>query len=270
MKVSARFSRVFTLLLIPLLVGISACSDLLPERTPVSLSTETPTLSPSATIVWFPATATPTQFIAPTLEPTPNLLVDIGDEILSDDFSDKTAWQVSEKPNGTVQYSQNRLTIAIQRPQGYLYSYRVQPILKNGFVEITTSISLCSGNDTYGLLFRSSSNYDFYRLLINCNGFVRLERVRNEVVNVLMDWTISSQLSAGGPLTLELGVWMKDDSFRIFINDVFQFEVKDDVFPSGWLGVFARSGGTTAVTVNFSDLQVNQLTSNGIPILATP
>jgi len=253
-----------------ILLMLAGCSGFITENSPIDLPTQTPTSLPTSTTVWFPPTETPTLFIAPTVQPTPNLLSDIGELILSDNFSDKTSWQVGEKPDGSVEYSTNRLTIAIQKPQGNLYSFRPSPILQNSFFEITTSTSLCRGNDTYGLLFRSSSIQDFYRLLINCNGLMRLERVRNGVVNVLVDWTISSQLSAGAPLTLRLGVWTSGNTIRVFINRVFQFEATDGAFSSGGLGVFARSAGETAVTVNFSNLQVYNLTSTAISPTVTP
>jgi hypothetical protein len=46
---------------------------------------------------------------------------------------------------------------------------------------------------------------------------------------------------------------------RFFINGQYQFTVRDPSFPSGALGVFARSQGETAVTVNFSDLVVKSV-----------
>jgi hypothetical protein len=46
---------------------------------------------------------------------------------------------------------------------------------------------------------------------------------------------------------------------RFFINDEFQFSINDRILATGLIGVFARSGGETAVTVSFSDLVVYQI-----------
>jgi hypothetical protein len=263
-----------TITLIFIFLALAGCSELLSASTPYQIPTETATPLPTATPVWFPPTATPTLFVAPTTQPTANLLDGVGSLILSDNFADTTAWQAGEKASGSMEYSINRLTLAIKQPQGNLFSFRFSPTLQNAYVEITTSISLCAGNDSYGLLYRASSIQYFYRVLINCNGLIRLERIRNGVVNVLQDWTISSQLSAGAPLSIKLGVWMKGTTFRVFINKAFQFEASDDAFSSGWLGVFARSAGNTSVTVNFNDLQVFNLSSastTSVPtLLVTP
>jgi len=250
--------------------ALAGCSGFLSTSTLYEIPTETATLAPTATTIWFSPTATPTLFIAPTIQATANLLEGVDSLILADSFQDTTAWQVGEKPSGSMEYSTNRLTLAIQQPRANLFSFRLSPTLQNAYVEITTSLSLCTGNDSYGLLYRVSSIQDFYRVLINCNGLIRLERIRNGVVNALQDWTISSQLSAGAPLSVRLGVWIKGTTFRIFINRAFQFEASDDAFSSGWLGVFARSAGTTSVTVNFSDLQVFNLSPSSRTPVITP
>jgi hypothetical protein len=268
MKTMRRISIAFFIGLITLIPTLGGCSSFSSSSIENFEFTETP--FSTSTIVWFPPTTTPTKFIAPIVQPTKNLLEDIGPLALSDDFSDKTSWQVGEKPEGSMEYSTNRLTLAIRQPKGNIFSFRIDPILGNAYVEITTSTSLCMGNDSYGLLFHASSKQDFHRLLINCNGSFRLERVRDGVVNVLVNWTTSSQLSAGAPLTLKLGVWMKRKSIRIFINNVFQVEASDDAFFYGWLGVFCRSSGNTAVTVNFSDLRIYSLASESPTPITTP
>jgi len=270
MKLERHFFFSISLTPVLILLTLSGCSALFSESTPFEIPTETSTPVLTATTVWFPPTVAPTLFVAPTVQPTVNLLEEVGSLTLSDNFTDTALWQVGEKPSGSVEYSSDRLTIAIQQPQGILFSFRPSPILQDAYVEITTSISLCIGDDSYGMLFRASSIQDFYRLLINCNGLIRLERVRNGVVNVLTDWTSSSQLSAGAPLTLKLGVWMHGTTFRVFIHNAFQFEANDDAFSSGWLGVFARSAGNTSVTVNFSDLQVYELSASSSTPIATP
>jgi hypothetical protein len=46
---------------------------------------------------------------------------------------------------------------------------------------------------------------------------------------------------------------------RFFVNDQYLFTVQDPLIPSGVLGVFARSTGGHALTVNFTDLIAYQL-----------
>ncbi len=72
---------------------------------------------------------------------------------------------------------------------------------------------------------------------------------------------------------------MQGQDMHVFINDVYQFSVRDTVFDSGALGLFARSAGDTPLSVSFSDLAVYQVGPVGQqqpsptvtpPIKATP
>jgi hypothetical protein len=46
---------------------------------------------------------------------------------------------------------------------------------------------------------------------------------------------------------------------RFFVNDEYQFTINDPMLPSGSVGVFARSRGENAVTVNFSELVIREI-----------
>jgi hypothetical protein len=256
-----------SLLCILLLLGASACADLLPTPAASPLDTATPaqTLSPTPTIVWFPATNTPTP--VPTVEiiPTEEKRPGQGAVFLSDDFSANDLWPVGENPAGSVAYSQNQLTLAIAQPKGTLSSLRSSPELDNFYLEMTINISLCKGADAYGLLLRAESPQNGYRFLIGCDGRLRLERLKGGQVLPLQDWTPSGQVPPGSPLVLHVGVWAFNSEMRFFINDIYQFNITDPVWSSGKIGIYARSAGDTAVTVSFSQLEVRDL-----QVAATP
>jgi hypothetical protein len=46
---------------------------------------------------------------------------------------------------------------------------------------------------------------------------------------------------------------------RFYANDEYLFTVHDPLLSSGLLGVFARSAGDMAVTVNFTELVVREI-----------
>lgn len=260
--------RIVLIVPICLIILLSGCEVF----SPVPLPTETPspTVAPSPTIIWFPPTPTPTMNPTIDIPPTPNYHPDLGQVIVQDDFTNTTYWSLVEKPYGSAAYSQGRLTIAISLPKSNVFSIRSEPVLQDFYLEMTSTTSLCRNEDSYGILVRFSSVNDFYRFQANCNGLVKVERVRNMIINAIQDWTPSSQVTAGTPITLHWGIWVKGDRLRLFINDVFQFEIKDQAFYSGQIGVFARSAGDNAVTVNFSDLQIRLLEDGNPPITPKP
>lgn len=250
----------------------TACASFspLPEATPEPTETATPMPSSTPTIVWFPSTSTPTPFATPTVAPTLEMRPGLGAVLLHDTFEQSIDWLTIKNANGSIQFGENQLTIAISKSKGYMSSLRAQPFLKNFYLEIIAAPSLCKGEDSYGLLFRATGYQDTYRFAVACNGTTRVERVRAAEVVVLQSWTPSGQVPPGAPAQVRLGVWANGKEIRFFIRDEYQFTVRDGVFPGGMVGVFARSGGGDVMTVNFEELLVQEISGYVPPAPTTP
>jgi hypothetical protein len=234
---------------------LAACAGLepVPTETPAAVVSATPT----ATIDWFPATDTPTflptQGQAPTLDYRPGL----GGPIFSDTFDQAGLWDTASSDQASATITRNRLILSINGPGPLsIVSLRSQPVVGDFYAEATVDISLCSGKDQYGMLLRAAPGGNYYRLVVNCNGQLRLERVRGGESYPLLDWVTSGDASLGAPAQVKLGAWAVGGEIRIFLNDHYQFSASDPVFPSGTLGFFAYADGKTPVTVAFSSLAV--------------
>jgi hypothetical protein len=258
-----RPSMQFQLLIFVIIGTYSLLSACQPSETALPILETTPTTTrtsiPTATVEWFPATATPTVIPTSPITPTPEYRPNLGGEILSDNFSDHGSWTLGQTPTGNIALGINELTIAISEPKAYHFSVRQEPILGDFYLELTASPMLCQGEDQYGILLRMSSPGYFYRYSLSCDGRVRLDRIVQGTATSPQPWTNSGSVPPGAPITSRLGVWVHGNEMRFFINDQYQFTVTDPLLQSGNLGVFARSMGETAVTVNFSDLIVRQI-----------
>lgn len=242
------------------MISLAAC---IPVDTPSPLLEDSPTPTtsptPTATVDWFPATATPTKVPTQVITPTPDLRPNLGEVILQDDFAEGDSWTLGRTSSGSAALGLNELTIAIAEPGAYAYSVRQNPILGDFYAEITTTPTLCRGEDEYGLLIRMSSPGDFYRYSLSCDGRVRLDRIVGGTASSPQPWLLSGAVPPGAPSVSRLGVWALGKEMRFFINEHHQFTVEDPLIPVGNIGVFARSAGDTAVTVNFSDLVIRQI-----------
>jgi hypothetical protein len=242
-----------------ILLGSLCCAC---SATPTALATPTatnpppPALTMTPTTVWFPPTATPTSFPTPIVTPTVDMRPTTGKVLLQDDFSDPSAWTLSETESGSTAVSINELTIAIGETNAYLFSTREQPTFTDFYLEITAATSLCRELDEYGVLFRVSSSQDYFRFSLSCNGQVRLDRVIAGQASSPQPWILSGAVPPGAPATSRLGVSAVGSELSFFVNGEYQFSVHDPSLPSGSIGVFARSTNNKAVTVNFSDLIV--------------
>lgn len=238
--------------------GLAGCAISTPE--PV-FSTDTPippTASPTATVDWFPATPTPTRasgFI-PAATPAPISTPEYGKLIFSDSFDDPASWRLGRAGPGSIALGVNELTLAIQYPNGYLYSLRNGTQLGNYYLEITANPTICRGEDEYGVLVRVSPGLDFYRFSLTCSGQTRLDKYYQGKASSPQALTFNGQVPLGAPSQTRIGVLLQGKDLTLYLNGEPQYTVHDPSLVSGGIGVFARAAGEDPVTVNFSDLQV--------------
>ncbi|NUM43640.1 MAG: hypothetical protein HUU38_02955 [Anaerolineales bacterium] len=247
----------YALLLTLYTLVLSACQTVetfLPTPTPTA--TATPTQTPTPTIIWFPPTNTPTPFPTVEIPPTPDQRAGIGELLYSDDFSTGEGWPLLTSARGNVALSPNRLTLTVFEPRALVSSVLQGVVFGDFYLEITAQTSLCSGEDQYGVLFRAASQADFYRFALSCDGQTRLDRLVGGVASSPQTWMFTSAVPVGPAGTVRLAVWAVGREMRFFINDQFQFSINDPMISSGGIGVFARAAGETAMTVNFSELEV--------------
>ena len=240
-----------------LMIGLlTSCSTLDSFAAPAMTFTPTETPLQTPTIAWFPPSVTPSPQPVSTRPPTPEMRPDLGEEILKDRFAYADLWDVAASDQGSAAMKDNRLTLAVL-PGVYLISLRHELAIGNFYAEITAEPSLCRGEDSYGFLVRANA-VAYYRFAVYCNGTVSAERVSVGTHQILQVPIPSGDAPPGAPGKVRIGVWAVGNEMRLFLNGIFQFSVSDSNYTSGTVGVFAHSAGATAVTVNFTDLEIQK------------
>jgi hypothetical protein len=234
---------------------LAGCSG--PAATPTLTPTAAASATPTATVIWFPATATATATAAQPATSTADTRPGVGDLLFSDSFDDPAFWNTAGSDDASAILTNNRLVLSIIQPGPLaIASLRNQSIAGDFYAEATAAISLCSGTDQYGMLFRAAGSGDYYRFVLNCNGQERLERVRGGVTYPLLGWLSSNDAPVGAPAQVKLGVWAVGREMRLFLNETYQFSLTDPVFSAGTFGFFAYANGKSPVTISFSDFSV--------------
>ncbi len=238
-----------------LLIWLGGCAPAAPTDAPLPAWTETPT--PSPTTVWFPPTATPTP---PQPLPTPTVAhLPIGQVLLDDPLLDATGWQLPQSAHGSVQVGDGRLVIALHRQNFSLISLRAEPVLDDFYLQVRVRLSLCQGSDSYGVLFRAQSPQDFYRLTLNCQHEIRLDRVQGGRRVYLQPPIFSADVPPVPPAEAVVGILAQGETIAVYLNDVLQFQVRDPVFRAGVVGVGATAQSGSDMTIVFSELQIYDL-----------
>jgi hypothetical protein len=272
MKLTIFFRRIVTLFMASIGLLLAACSSL--NASPTVTPASQPSPSPTSTIVWFPPTNTPTALPTRAATPTENYLPGVGTLVFSDSFNLPELWNTAVSDQASAVITRNRLILSINEPGPLIIkSLRSGPLLGDFYAEALAEISLCSAKDQYGMLFRAASVQDYYRLIVNCEGQTRLERVRAGVNYPLSEWLTSSDVPLGAPAQVKLGIWVAGREMRVFLNDHLHFVQSDPVFSSGTVGFFVYASGQSPLTISFSDLSVysvNYIFPTPTPILITP
>lgn len=248
---------------------ICACASLVPEATP-SLPTATATITPTGTetIVWFPPTETMTPFPTREILPTAEMAPGIAASLLENGFGENQSWRTGTYASGNISQVDQSLILAVQKPKDFLITFLSGLVFEDFDLQVTANMSLCRGSDSYAILVRSLSEYDYYRFLVNCQGEARAERIRSGQTIPLQDWT-PADIIIGAATNSKIEIWASGSEMRLIINDSYLFSVKDPSFRNGQIGLFARSAGDNALTVTFRDLTVYALDPQLIPS-ATP
>jgi len=247
------------------LMTFSGCDLIVPTQALPPTATATTTTSPTPTTDWFPATPTPTLLLLPSPTPQPTregALEGLTELLVEDSFTDDSLWQTPQGASGNVAFGVQNLTLAVARPSTQLFSLSEHETPENFALEITLQTSICEQDDQSGIVFWHQSNNDFYRLLINCAGEIRLDLVQNGQNYVLHDWEQAAQMQVAAPAVNRLTLWVYQGRFQLFINDVFQFEEGIAADRSGKLGLFARTISGDAMTVRFCDLKIYRVELN--------
>jgi hypothetical protein len=238
-----------------------------PTLTPTVTPTATVIPTSTATVIWFPPTDTPTDLPVQPATPTPDDRPGMGELLFSDSFNDPAFWDTSGSADASAILANNRLVLSITQPGPLsIASRRNQPSAGDFYAEATANLSLCSGSDQYGMLFRAGNSADFYRFALTCNGQERLDRVSGGVTYPLVNWLASNDVPLAAPAQIKLGVWADGKEIRLFLNDNYQFSLTDPIFSSGGFGFFAFASSKSPVTISFSDLSVYSISY----ILPTP
>jgi hypothetical protein len=105
-------------------------------------------------------------------------------------------------------------------------------------------------------MVRVSPAFTYYRFVISCDGRAKVVRVSHTGSRVIVPWESFAAIPSFAPSESRLAVWAVGEDIRFFINDQYLFSIRDPVLGEGTLGVFVRTSGETAISVNFSDLVI--------------
>ena len=180
------------------------------------------------------------------------------------DWEDKMT-AVGNWPLGTdlssATYDKETLTITALSDK---FSWRIASTTAVGdaYIEATVKVGECSGADSYGLIFRVPENTGYnrgYLFGINCKGEYSLRSWdgmtgSSGVMTYLQEPTKSSTINAGSNQTNRLGIMAVGNRLVMYINGDKLGEVSDNMYSSGFFGIFIKRDKTADLTIAVDDV----------------
>ena len=135
--------------------------------------------------------------------------------------------------------------------------------LSKAYMEATVKMGACSGTDSYGLVVRVPKNVNYnqgYFFTITCDGrySVRLwDGLSGENGKSLMlkNLTASALINKGKDQTNRLGVAAVGDNLTLFINGEKVEVIKNEIYASGFFGMFINRDNTKDLTVKVEQVR---------------
>jgi hypothetical protein len=228
---------------------ISSGTPIGPTQINPSQSTDTP--SPSVTVTILPtptATLTPTESIS---SDDPKLR--LGDPDWRDTFKNGDNWSLYEDEHVRFQVRDRLLVMTAFQADGRDSWMLTWPEPVNYYLEITAAPQACSGLDRYGVIFRTDAEVG-YLFGFSCDGQYSLRRWNGEDFKMLVDWTSSQDIRAGGDQTNRMGLMVQDDQFTLYANGNRLAETSDVSYSEGGLGLFVAAKDTEDFKIQVSEV----------------
>ena len=255
---------------------ISACT----VNTPSSISFDDKVATQAAVV--FTATALAEQFANPTETPQPpadatsepalvptatlpgdDPAKDLGEPDARDTLSNSGIW-FSKDTNSfdnefaTFAAKSSSISAVSKRSGGPIWYDYFEKRPSDLYLEGKIVSTNCSGNDSYGILFRGKDigAGPSYFFAVKCNGnydFYTFGTSSN--INYLVNNQSDPAINTGSGATNTLGVWADGKRFRLYANGVFLKEVENDSLAGdGYVGFFIWSVNGAGLSVDLDEI----------------
>lgn len=212
---------------------------------PSSLPPTTQPATPNPTNTRAVASATATLTLTPqptaTTPPTDPKL-SLGTAAFKDNFANGKSWGLDtpyDDGNTRVEIKDNSMVLTSYNAVGW-HGWRVSYLkTKNFYLEATIKMGSCSGNDLYGILFRSPDDSSGYWFGVTCDGQFNLLQGEGTNLTEIIQTKTGDAILAGSNQTNRLGVLAKDNQISLYANGKLLGEATDSTFQNaGTFGLF--------------------------------
>jgi len=186
--------------------------------------------------------------------------LNLGSPDWRDPMDTSSNWWLLETPNTLFTIDDGRLRMEVLQPGSEEWGLSSRPAMDNYFLQATfITGDSCTNSDRYGVLVRAPEENQGYVYGFTCNGRYRLYAWDSETYRPLREWTVSSAIHTGANQTNVLGIWLVEDTIRLYANGQLLAEFTDDEFSSGQFGLYIGSADNADFSVYVDEVATWEL-----------
>jgi len=184
----------------------------------------------------------------------------LGDSDWEDNMTAVGSWPLGTDLSSATYENETLMITALSDK----FSWRIASTaaLEDAYIEATIKVGECSSSDSFGIIFRVPENTGYnrgYLYGINCKGEYFLRSWdgmtgASGVMTYLQGLTESSLIKAGSNQTNRLGIMAVGDSLIMYANGEKLGEVTDNMYSSGYFGIFLKREKTDDLTIYVDDV----------------
>jgi hypothetical protein len=184
----------------------------------------------------------------------------LGDSDWEDNMTTVGSWPLGTDLSSATYENETLMITALSDK----FSWRIASTgaLGDAYIEATIKVGECSGADSYGIIFRVPENTGYnrgYLYGIDCKGKYSLRSWdgmtgASGVMTYLQEPTESSLIKAGSNQTNRLGIMAVGDRLVMYANGEKLGEVKDNMYSTGFFGIYLKRDKTADLTVYVDDV----------------
>ncbi len=188
--------------------------------------------------------------------------LNLGAPTWSDPMDKSTYWFLVDTDNTRFKMNAGALEM-IAKTKGVLDEWGLsqRAAVDDFYLEVDfTTGDVCSGLDRYGMIVRAPSPEKGYVFGVSCDGRFRLYLWDGSTYTSLQDWKAHPAIRTGPNQKNTLGIWVKGNKFKVYVNGQLVGSVRDATFKDGQFGLFIASGENAPFKVRVEEARFWDLT----------
>ncbi len=173
-----------------------------------------------------------------------------------DDFSDpNSGWYIGTDENGGSEYLNGEMVLEVKQANWLIWTYYTNDS-DNIVLAADARVIRGVGDGDFGFICGLVDNNNFTGMEISEDGYFTIWKYKNDEYEVLVEWTYSDEIAAGGPFYL--AAFCGSQKLALAVNDTLLVEIKDPSFVVGDVGLLTGAYDTAGTKVGFDNFQLMQ------------